>query len=150
MLGKTMQAEVLSRLNDGSFVVRVNGSAARMQLPAGVQVGGEVALKLVGLEPRPTFEYGGGAGRTAAMAYAETAPATAAHHGRPGRAGRLAPRARPNWARRGRARPSRRSHRRALAQALAQALARPARRRHRRAARCAPPPTPPPCSARRR
>jgi hypothetical protein len=77
MLGKTMQAEVLSRLTDGSFVVRVNGNAARMQLPAGAQVGGEVALKLVGLEPRPTFEVGGGTGRTAATAYAETAPASA-------------------------------------------------------------------------
>jgi hypothetical protein len=75
MLGKTMQAEVLSRLNDGSVVVRVNGNAARMQLPAGVQVGTEVPLKLVLLEPRPTFEYGGGAGRTAATAYAESAPA---------------------------------------------------------------------------
>jgi hypothetical protein len=74
MLGKTMQAEVLSRLADGSFVVRVNGNAARMQLPAGAQVGSEVALKLVGLEPRPTFEYGGGAGRT----YAEAAPAASA------------------------------------------------------------------------
>jgi hypothetical protein len=73
MLGKTMPAEVLSRLTDGSFVVRVNGNAARMQLPAGTQVGGEVALKLVALEPRPTFEFGAGAGRTAATAYAETA-----------------------------------------------------------------------------
>ena len=44
MLGKTMQAEVLSRLTDGSFVVRVNGNAARMQLPAGAQVDVEVAL----------------------------------------------------------------------------------------------------------
>jgi hypothetical protein len=77
MLGKTMQAAVLSRQTDGSFVVRVNGSAARMQLPAGVQVGGEVALKLVGLEPRPTFEYGGGAGRTAVLAYGEAALAHA-------------------------------------------------------------------------
>jgi hypothetical protein len=84
MLGKSMQGEVLSRLTDGSFVVRVNGSAARMQLPAGVQVGAEVALKLVGLEPRPTFEYGGGAGRTAALAYPEAAPAAQRSPAEPG------------------------------------------------------------------
>lgn len=71
MLGKTMQADVLSRLADGSYVVRIAGSAARMQLPAGVQVGSEVALKLVALEPRPTFEYSAEAGRSVAKVYAE-------------------------------------------------------------------------------
>jgi hypothetical protein len=76
MVGKTMQAEVLARLTDGSFVVRVAGNAARMQLPAGVDVGGKVALTLVGLEPRPTFEFGGG-GRAAALAYPEPAAPSA-------------------------------------------------------------------------
>jgi hypothetical protein len=76
LIGKTMQADVLARLNDGSFVVRVAGNAARMQLPAGVDVGGKVTLTLVGLEPRPTFQFGGG-GRAAALAYTEpAAPST--------------------------------------------------------------------------
>lgn len=74
MLGKTLQGEVLSRLTDGSFVVRVAGNAARMQLPPATQLGAEVPLTLVALEPRPTFELaGGGGGRTAALVYLDAA-----------------------------------------------------------------------------
>jgi hypothetical protein len=71
-VGQSMQAEVLSRLPDGSFVVRVNDLAARMQLPAGVQVGAPVALTLVALSPRPTFQVATGQG---ASAFAEAGPA---------------------------------------------------------------------------
>jgi hypothetical protein len=67
-LGQSMQAEVLSSLPDGSFVVRVNEMAARMQLPAGAQVGAQVPLTLVALSPRPTFQVETGQG---APAYAE-------------------------------------------------------------------------------
>jgi hypothetical protein len=67
-----MQAEVLSKLSDGSFVVRVADMAARMPLPNGVQVGGQVPLTLVALHPRPTFQvatFQGG------QAFAEAGPA---------------------------------------------------------------------------
>lgn len=57
-LGKSMQGEVLARLTDGSFVVRVAGTPARMQLPAGAQPGAEIPLTLVALTPRPTFQVG--------------------------------------------------------------------------------------------
>jgi hypothetical protein len=73
-VGQAMQAEVLSRLPDGSFVVRVNELAARMQLPAGVQVGAQVPLTLVALSPRPTFQVETSKG---ASAFAEAGPAPA-------------------------------------------------------------------------
>jgi hypothetical protein len=72
-LGQSLQGQVLARLTDGSFVVRVDGMAARMQLPAATAPGTDVALKLVALEPRPTFEVPGGA-----LAYAEAMPGGAA------------------------------------------------------------------------
>jgi hypothetical protein len=76
LLGKSMQGEVLSKLTDGSFIVRVAGNAARMQLPDGAEVGAKVTLTLVGLEPRPTFEFGGG-GPAAALAYPDPAAPSA-------------------------------------------------------------------------
>lgn len=70
-VGQSMQAEVLSRLPDGSFVVRVNDLAARMPLPAGAEVGTQVPLTLVALSPRPTFQVGTGQGNPA---FAEAGP----------------------------------------------------------------------------
>jgi len=70
-IGQSMQAEVLSRLPDGSFTVRVNDLAARMQLPAGAQPGSQVALTLVALNPRPTFQVGT---QQAPPAFAEAGP----------------------------------------------------------------------------
>ncbi len=58
-IGKSMQAEVLSRLTDGSFLVRVAGTPARMMLPSNPQPGAEVPLTLVALTPRPTFKVTG-------------------------------------------------------------------------------------------
>lgn len=72
-LGQTLQAEVLTRLDDGSFVVRVGDSAARMPLPQGAQVGQQLPLTLVAITPRPTFQVETGKG----PAFAEAAPATA-------------------------------------------------------------------------
>lgn len=57
-LGKALHGEVLARLTDGSFVVKVANVPARMQLPAGAQVGADVPLTLVSLHPRPTFQVG--------------------------------------------------------------------------------------------
>jgi hypothetical protein len=59
-LGKSMQGQVMARLADGSYVVRVNDMPARMMLPAGTELGSEVPLKLVAINPRPTFEMSAG------------------------------------------------------------------------------------------
>ncbi|MDB5918694.1 MAG: Flagellar hook-length control protein FliK [Massilia sp.] len=58
LVGKSMPAEVLSRLTDGSFLVRVAGTPARMILPSQptLQAGADIALTLVSLTPRPTFQ----------------------------------------------------------------------------------------------
>ena len=72
LLGKSLQGEVLSKLTDGSFIVRVAGASARMLLPPGAQVGSQVPLTLVAVNPRPTFEIGSG---QAARAYSEAGPA---------------------------------------------------------------------------
>jgi hypothetical protein len=71
-LGQSMQAEVLSKLSDGSFVVRVADMAARMPLPNGVQAGSQVPLTLVALHPRPTFQVATAQG---GQAFAEAGPA---------------------------------------------------------------------------
>jgi hypothetical protein len=71
-LGQAMQAEVLSRLSDGSYVVRVADMAARMPLPAGVQPGAQLPLTLVALNPRPTFQLATAEG---GQAFAEAGPA---------------------------------------------------------------------------
>lgn len=60
-LGKALHGEVLAKLADGSFVVKVANIAARMQLPPGAQVGADVPLTLLSVSPRPTFQVGTGA-----------------------------------------------------------------------------------------
>src|SRR4051812_39685984 len=56
LIGQSVQAEVMSRLTDGSFLVKVADTAARMMLPPGAQVGQRVPLTLVSVSPRPTFQ----------------------------------------------------------------------------------------------
>jgi hypothetical protein len=70
-LGQAMQAEVLSKLSDGSYVVRVADMAARIPLPQNVQVGSQVPLTLVALNPRPTFQIATAQG---GQAFAEAGP----------------------------------------------------------------------------
>jgi hypothetical protein len=71
-LGKQMQGEVLARLNDGSALVRVADTAARMPLPPAIATGAQVPLTLVALSPRPAFEVGTpGQG---VLTYADAAP----------------------------------------------------------------------------
>ena len=77
LVGQSLQAEVLSKLTDGSFLVKIGDTAARLPLPPGVQVGGKVDLTLVALTPRPTFQINADAGGKTALAYAEAAPAGA-------------------------------------------------------------------------
>lgn len=76
LLGTSMQGQVMARLGDGSFLVRVAGTPARMQLPPGAQVGAEVPLTLIALDPRPSFQVGGGRepAVSVALAYTEAAP----------------------------------------------------------------------------
>ena len=54
-IGKQFQADILSRLNDGTFLVRVADTVARMNLPAGMRAGDSVKMTLVSADPRPTF-----------------------------------------------------------------------------------------------
>lgn len=55
VIGEQLKGEILSRLQDGSYTVRVAGVTARMQLPEGSKVGDAVSLRLVSTDPRPTF-----------------------------------------------------------------------------------------------
>lgn len=73
LLGKLVQGAVQSRLADGSFLVKVAGTTARMMLPPGTQAGVDVAMTLVAVHPRPTFQIGSG-GSATTLAYAEAGP----------------------------------------------------------------------------
>ena len=57
-LGKQLQASVVSRFDDGTFLVRVAESPVRMALPAGTRVGERMDMTLLSREPRPTFLLG--------------------------------------------------------------------------------------------
>ena len=83
LIGKSMQGQVLARMGDGSYLVRVAGTPARMQLPAGAQPGTDVPLTLLGINPRPSFQIGNSrdAGATLTYAEAEAEPEAAATHG---------------------------------------------------------------------
>lgn len=70
LLGKAIHGEVLAKLTDGSFVVKVADVPARMQLPPGAQVGADVPLTLVSLQPRATFQVGA----QGAAAFSEAGP----------------------------------------------------------------------------
>ncbi|HEV2608673.1 MAG TPA: flagellar hook-length control protein FliK [Noviherbaspirillum sp.] len=54
-LGKEMLASVLSRLDDGTFSVKIGDTVARMALPSGTRVGDNVVMTLVAKAPRPAF-----------------------------------------------------------------------------------------------
>jgi hypothetical protein len=54
-IGQTLEAEVLKRLDDGTFVVRLADTSARMSLPAGTQPGDKLNLTLLEHEPRLAF-----------------------------------------------------------------------------------------------
>jgi hypothetical protein len=71
LVGKSMPASVLSRLTDGSFLVRVAGATARMALPSMAQPGASLALTLVALTPRPTFQLTNSPQSAAISAFAE-------------------------------------------------------------------------------
>lgn len=71
-LGKTMKADVLAKLSDGSFMVKVADTPARMMLPPSTQVGTSVTLQLVATSPRPTFQIDhAAAGHAPSVSYTE-------------------------------------------------------------------------------
>ena len=57
-VGKQFQAEIMSRLNDGTFLVRLADTTARMALPDTAKPGDTVSLTLLASNPRPTFLLG--------------------------------------------------------------------------------------------
>ena len=67
-IGKQVRGEILSRLSDGTFLVKLAGANARMTLPANSKVGESLPLTLLALTPRPTFllETGQGTATTTA------------------------------------------------------------------------------------
>lgn len=68
ILGQQIQGEVMSRFTDGSFMVKVGDTAARMMLPQGSQIGDKMPMTLVSVEPRPTFVIGNDAAQAAIVA----------------------------------------------------------------------------------
>ncbi len=57
-IGKQFQAQIMSRLNDGSFLVRIADATARMALPDSAKPGDSILLTLLASTPRPTFLLG--------------------------------------------------------------------------------------------
>ncbi|NMM36026.1 MAG: hypothetical protein HHJ09_00735 [Glaciimonas sp.] len=61
LLGQRLQGEVVSRLGDGNFLVKIAGSTVQMQLPQNTRAGDTLPMTLVSLTPKATFllEMGG-------------------------------------------------------------------------------------------
>lgn len=57
-IGKQFQAEVLLRQNDGTYLVRIADTTARMALPESANSGDQLSMKLLAAHPRPTFLLG--------------------------------------------------------------------------------------------
>lgn len=77
MVGQTLPATVLSKFSDGSFLVRVADTNARMLLPGGINAGDELPLTVVSGQPRATLQVGAGnaqAGQMATLVGGETVP----------------------------------------------------------------------------
>ncbi|MGB9988703.1 flagellar hook-length control protein FliK [Massilia sp. SM-13] len=58
LVGQSLNGQVLAKMDDGSFLVRVADTNARMVLPGGTEVGAELPMTLVSVQPRPTFQVG--------------------------------------------------------------------------------------------
>lgn len=55
MLGKDYQAQVLSRLSNGSYLVKIADVPVNMALPQGTKPGDALTLTLLANQPKPTF-----------------------------------------------------------------------------------------------
>jgi hypothetical protein len=58
LVGQSVQGEVLAKLSDGSFLVRVADTNARMLLPEGAAVGTTIPMNVVAAQPRPLLQVG--------------------------------------------------------------------------------------------
>jgi hypothetical protein len=67
LVGQSVKGEVLAKLSDGSYLVRVADTNARMLLPGGTQVGVEVPLNVVAAQPRPLLQVGNGQAQPATV-----------------------------------------------------------------------------------
>jgi hypothetical protein len=54
-LGQQLVANVQSKLSDGSFLVKLADTVAKMNLPTATEVGSKLNLTLISKDPRPTF-----------------------------------------------------------------------------------------------
>jgi len=54
-IGRELQATVDKMLDDGTYLVKVADTAARMALPVGTKVGDTLSMVFIAKEPRPTF-----------------------------------------------------------------------------------------------
>jgi len=54
-IGTRLDAAVLSQLDDGTYLVRIADTAARMNLPSGTRVGDSLSMTMLSAQPRPTF-----------------------------------------------------------------------------------------------
>jgi len=68
MVGQTLPAQVLSKFSDGSFLVRVADTNARMLLPNGINTGDELPLTVVSGQPRATLQVGAGSPQAGQLA----------------------------------------------------------------------------------
>lgn len=57
-IGKQFQADIISKLNDGTYLVRIADTVARMNLPVGTKAGDTVPMTVISTDPRPTFLLG--------------------------------------------------------------------------------------------
>lgn len=55
VVGDQIRGEIISKLTDGSFNVKVAGFTAKMLLPKEYSQGDSVPLRLISVQPRPTF-----------------------------------------------------------------------------------------------
>jgi hypothetical protein len=72
-LGKEFQAQVLSRLANGSYLIKVDDALANVKLPPGTKSGDIIDLTLLATQPRPTFLLGkadGGSGASTSLSNA--------------------------------------------------------------------------------
>ncbi|RZI42080.1 flagellar hook-length control protein FliK [Herbaspirillum sp. HC18] len=54
-IGRELQVTVDAALDDGTYLVKVADTAARMALPVGTKVGDTLSMVFIAKEPRPTF-----------------------------------------------------------------------------------------------
>lgn len=82
-IGRQIKAKVVSLFQDGSALVKMGETAARMVLPPNARVGSNVLLTLTSKDPRPTFSMqleSEGAAGGASLAQTELGIGAAAQH----------------------------------------------------------------------